>query len=98
MPLRHNRLFSPASLWRPLDSRFAQLEARLLRHKVWLELELGSTQRENATLEKCRSDYLEFLEKQVEAEESEELRQQRMAKRSASFISISKGSALILPQ
>ncbi|KAF2441663.1 hypothetical protein P171DRAFT_418371 [Karstenula rhodostoma CBS 690.94] len=79
-PLRHNRLFSPTYQWRPLDSRFAQLEARLVRNKEWLEKELGCTETEYAVTEKCRAEYRESLDKQSEGEESEELGQQRMAR------------------
>ncbi|OAG07638.1 uncharacterized protein CC84DRAFT_1089035 [Paraphaeosphaeria sporulosa] len=80
-PLRHNRLFSPTYLWRPLDSRFAQLEARLVRNKEWLEKELGGTETEYAITEKYRAECREFLDKQSQAQEGEELGLQRMAKR-----------------
>ncbi|KAL5411566.1 hypothetical protein PMIN04_010197 [Paraphaeosphaeria minitans] len=79
-PLRHNRLFSPTYLWRPLDSRFAQLEARLVRNKEWLKRELGGTQTEYAITEKYRAECREFLDKSA-AEEGAQLGLQRMAKR-----------------
>jgi hypothetical protein len=89
-------LFSPTYLWRPLDSRFARLEARLVRNKEWLEKELGRTETKYATAEKGRAKYREFLDKRSEAGESEELGQQRMAKRSLLFPSMCRGLILML--
>lgn len=82
MALRHVRLFPPASIWRPFDSRFAQLEQRLLQHRIWIEKEFGGTEEDYATIAKCRSEYTAFLAEQVEEScETQEQEQQRMAKR-----------------
>ncbi|KAF1976012.1 hypothetical protein BU23DRAFT_578826 [Bimuria novae-zelandiae CBS 107.79] len=78
---RHYRLPSPAPFWRPLDSRFAQLEVRLLQHRQWIETEFGQNEEDYATVLKHRSKYTDFLNRQVEAGESDESKQQRMAKR-----------------
>jgi len=83
--LRHVRLTSRSPAWRPLDSRFTQLEARLLRHKIWLEGELGKSALDYATIAQHRRDYIEFLDKQAEDGEDNkdsDLIEQRMAKRS----------------
>jgi hypothetical protein len=80
--LRHVRLFPPASIWRPFDSRFAQLEQRLLQHRIWIEKEFGGTEEDHATIAKRRSEYTTFLAEQVEELcETQEQAQQRMAKR-----------------
>ncbi|KAF2635935.1 hypothetical protein P280DRAFT_473562 [Massarina eburnea CBS 473.64] len=83
--LRHLRLSSltPISLWRPLDSRLAQLEARLVHHKKWVQEEIACRSGYHARKALCRQEYIEFLEQQqVEAGRSDELLiEHRMAKR-----------------
>ncbi|ORY12258.1 hypothetical protein BCR34DRAFT_306723 [Clohesyomyces aquaticus] len=39
--LRHRAGFLTTVLWRPLDSRFSQLQQRLAKHKQWFETEMG---------------------------------------------------------
>lgn len=82
MASRHVRLFPPALIWRPFDSRFAQFEQRLLQHKLWIEKEFGRTEEDHATIATCRSDYTTFLAEQAdESGETQDQEQQRMAKR-----------------
>lgn len=68
-------------IWRPLDSRFAQLQQRLLQHRLWIEKEFVKKEEDYATIVKCRREYTEFLAEQAEESEGEEQRQHRMAKR-----------------
>jgi hypothetical protein len=67
-----------------------------VRNKEWLKEELGRTETNYATAKKAGAEYREFLDKQSEAGESEELGQQRMAKRSLLFTSMRRGLILML--
>lgn len=49
------------SQWRPLDSRFAQLEARLTQHRRWLEKETQSQVQDFAEIERHRKKYIRCL-------------------------------------
>lgn len=67
-----------------------------MRNEEWLEKEIGSTETEYAITEKCRAEYREFLNKQSKAEENEERRRQRMAKRSLFITCIYEELVLML--
>jgi hypothetical protein len=69
--------------WRPLDSRFAQLEGRLAQHRKWLEKETAAHNPDYADVEANRKRYMRFLQRQADAnvDENEELEEQRLAKR-----------------
>ena len=71
------------SIWRPLDSRFARLQQRLLQHRIWILKEFGQREEDYATIVKCRREYTDFLTEQVDESEYEEQRHHRMAKRGA---------------
>jgi hypothetical protein len=87
--LRYLRLSSPTLSWRPLDSRLAQLEARLIHHKTWLQGELAVPLRVDydATRAMYRREYLEFLNQYVEINQNgdAEPMEQRTARRSELF-------------
>lgn len=77
--------YSPSAIaqWRPLDSRFAQLEGRLTHHRRWLEKETESQVQDFATVEQHRQKYLRFLHRQADTntDNNDELEEHRMAKR-----------------
>ncbi|KAL6707170.1 hypothetical protein ACN47E_004717 [Coniothyrium glycines] len=52
--------------WRPLDARFARLEARLVHHRKWLEKETSNYVQHYAEIEQYRNFYFEFLLRQSE--------------------------------
>ncbi|KAL5120085.1 hypothetical protein ACEQ8H_001910 [Pleosporales sp. CAS-2024a] len=69
--------------WRPLDSRFAQIEARLTHHRRWLAKETESQVQDFAVIEQHRQRYLQTLHRQSESDDdaSEEIQAYRLAKR-----------------
>jgi hypothetical protein len=70
--------------WRPLDSRFAQLEGRLTHHRRWLEKETESQIQDYSLVDQCRQKYLRYLLRQADANvtsSSGELEEERIAKR-----------------
>jgi hypothetical protein len=69
--------------WRPLDSRFAQLEGRLTQHRRWLEKETESQVQDFAIVEQHRQRYLRSLHRHVSAnvDQGGELHEYRVAKR-----------------
>ncbi|KAF2833974.1 hypothetical protein CC86DRAFT_312197 [Ophiobolus disseminans] len=81
--LRHLTFVSPlASQWRPMDSRFARLEARLTHHRRWLEKETESEVQDFSNIEHHRKRYVRFLRRQADANgNSAELEEERLAKR-----------------
>ncbi|PSN68713.1 hypothetical protein BS50DRAFT_490737 [Corynespora cassiicola Philippines] len=79
--LRHLRLSSTPIIWRPLDSRFAQLEQRLWRHKKWFESETASQNHDHDQVSQNRREYVGFLAAQAEKIELGEGEEHRMARR-----------------
>ncbi|KAF1940879.1 hypothetical protein EJ02DRAFT_405735 [Clathrospora elynae] len=82
--LRHLTLgTTQAALWRPLDSRFARLEARLTRHRRWLEKETENQVQDYANVAQHRKNYLNFLHRhnEVNSHGHAEHEEHRMAKR-----------------
>lgn len=79
--LRHLRLSSTTIIWRPLDSRFAQLEQRLWRHKKWFESETASQNHDHDQVSQNRREYVGFLAAQAEKIELGEGEEHRMARR-----------------
>jgi hypothetical protein len=70
--------------WRPLDSRFAQLEGRLTHHRRWLEKETQSQIQDYALVDQYRQKYLRFLHRQADVDinvNNGELAEERIAKR-----------------
>jgi hypothetical protein len=69
--------------WRPIDSRFAQLEGRLAQHRKWLEKETAAHNQDYTEVEGNRKKYIRFLERQADAniDGNGELEEQRLAKR-----------------
>ncbi|KAF2692106.1 hypothetical protein K458DRAFT_381930 [Lentithecium fluviatile CBS 122367] len=79
--LRHLHLSSPTIFWRPLDSRLALLETRLVRHKQWLEGEVYSQEQDLATIARLRRHYIEHLHQPTESSMGAECVEYRMTKR-----------------
>ncbi|KAH7389505.1 hypothetical protein DE146DRAFT_165928 [Phaeosphaeria sp. MPI-PUGE-AT-0046c] len=69
--------------WRPLDSRFAQLEGRLGRHRKWLEKETESHLQDFAEVQQHRNQYVQYLHRRTAASSpvDGELEETRLAKR-----------------
>lgn len=67
--------------WRPLDSRFAQLERRLTQHRRWLEKETESQIQDFAEIEHERKNYVRSLHRQAEASVDTGDLEERLAKR-----------------
>ncbi|KAH8730174.1 hypothetical protein GQ44DRAFT_700960 [Phaeosphaeriaceae sp. PMI808] len=69
--------------WRPLDSRFAQLEGRLAQHRKWLEKETEVQIQDFAEVERYRKRYVRFLHRRHDLSISSNggLEEQRLAKR-----------------
>lgn len=67
--------------WRPINSRFAQLEHRLARHRRWLEKETENQVQDFNEIELHRNRYVRQLYRQSESSGSGELEEDRMAKR-----------------
>jgi hypothetical protein len=71
--------------WRPLDSRFAQLEGRLTHHRKWLEKETENQIQDFLLVDQYRQRYLRFLHRQanvnINIENNRELSEERMEKR-----------------
>jgi hypothetical protein len=68
--------------WRPLDSRFARLEGRLIHHRRWLEKETESQVQDFAVVEQRRRKYLRSIHHQDIIRNSiGELQEHRVAKR-----------------
>ncbi|KAH7085131.1 hypothetical protein BKA63DRAFT_499053 [Paraphoma chrysanthemicola] len=64
---RHLAVASAAPVhWRPLDSRFARLEGRLIQHRRWLEKETESHVQDFAEVEHHRRKYLRYLHRQAD--------------------------------
>jgi hypothetical protein len=82
MQLRHMAFTSPQ--WRPLDSRFAQLEGRLTHHRRWLEKETESYIQDFSFVDQYRQKYLRYLHRQADVNVNDsngELEDERMVKR-----------------
>ncbi|CAO2658715.1 Nn.00g064380.m01.CDS01 [Neocucurbitaria sp. VM-36] len=82
--LRHLTLDSTQSaLWRPLDSRFSRLEARLVHHRRWLEKETENQIQNYNEIAQHRSRYLSFLNHQqgLNGNNGGELEGQRLTRR-----------------
>jgi hypothetical protein len=80
--LRHSALALPLVVqWRPIDTRFAQLEGRLTHHRRWLEKEIESQNQDFVDVEQHRKRYVRFLYRQAEGNSNGELEEQRIAKR-----------------
>lgn len=82
--MRHLTFDTPsAAQWRPLDSRFAQLEGRLTQHRRWLEKETESQIQDFMEVEQHRRRYLRFLHRrnEVNLNSNGELEEQRLTKR-----------------
>ncbi|KAF2266654.1 hypothetical protein CC78DRAFT_531460 [Lojkania enalia] len=75
--LRHRIGSTTAILWRPLDSRFAQLQQRLAKHKEWFETEMRLQNFDLLT--QHRKEVLDFLRTQQEP--NGELEADRMSRR-----------------
>jgi hypothetical protein len=69
--------------WRPIDSRFAQLEGRLAHHRKWLEKETEGPNQDYAEVDGNRKRYVRFLQRQADSNVNGngELEEQRLAKR-----------------
>jgi hypothetical protein len=67
--------------WRPMDSRFAQLENRLTHHRRWLEKETENQVQDFAEIEHHRKAYIRLLHRHRDAPINGELEEERMAKR-----------------
>lgn len=69
--------------WRPLDSRFSRLEARLTHHRRWLEKETENQIQNYDEIAQHRNRYFTFLNRQhdVNANNGGGLGDQRLAKR-----------------
>lgn len=81
--MRNLKLHSNSALqWRPIDSRFAQLESRLTHHRRWLAKETESQVQDFAEIEQHRKRYIRSLHRQAEPIGSNgELERDRIAKR-----------------
>ncbi|KAH7359977.1 hypothetical protein BKA66DRAFT_426346 [Pyrenochaeta sp. MPI-SDFR-AT-0127] len=82
--LRHPTFESTQpALWRPLDSRFSRLEARITQHRRWLEKETEGQVQNFAEVAQHRKNYLSFLQRQSEIDNNRHVNreEQRMAKR-----------------
>lgn len=73
----------PPASWRPIDSRFVHLEARITQHRRWLEIETRNDVQAFADVEKQRAQYVTFLQQQDEVKPlgSNNEEQYRIAKR-----------------
>jgi hypothetical protein len=73
----------PLALWRPLDSRFCRLEARLGHHRRWLEKETENQIQQFADIAQHRKMYIDYLHRQSEANSNNhaEDEEQRVARR-----------------
>ncbi|KAH5165808.1 hypothetical protein HBI73_034470 [Parastagonospora nodorum] len=80
---RHlTNIFTTSTQWRPLDSRFAQLEVKLTHHRRWLERETESHIQDFAVVEHRRQKYLRSIHRQDgDVHATGELLERRMAKR-----------------
>lgn len=69
--------------WRSLDTRFAQLEGRLSRHRKWLEKETESHLQDFAEVQHQRDQYVQYLHRRTDANSpvDGELEGYRLAKR-----------------
>ncbi|KAF2035518.1 hypothetical protein EK21DRAFT_53964, partial [Setomelanomma holmii] len=71
------------TFWRPIDSRFAQLETRLSKHRKWLVKETETEVQDFAEVEHQRRKYIRFLHRRLadHHETSNSLEEYRLAKR-----------------
>ncbi|KAF1849900.1 uncharacterized protein K460DRAFT_326227 [Cucurbitaria berberidis CBS 394.84] len=72
-----------SALWRPLDSRFARLEARIFHHRKWLEKETENQIQNYDDIAQHRNHYISYLNRQQDLNgySNGELEHHRIAKR-----------------